>query len=60
MAPPVILRKETNLFELAREHIDYAFLLCLVGIDEVLFTLAATAAASARESSYGRGERHER
>ena len=60
MAPCDTFEKETNLFELAREHIDYAFLLCLVGIDEVLFTLAATTAASAGESSYRRGERHER
>ncbi len=47
-----------NLFELAGEHVDYTFLLCLVGIYEVLFTLAVTAAAGAGETSYGRGERH--
>jgi hypothetical protein len=61
MPPPCdTFVKETNLFELAREDIDYTFLLCLVGVDEVLFTLAATSAASTGESSYRRGERHER
>lgn len=50
--------KGANLFELAGEHVDYAFLLCLVGVYEVFLTLVATAAACAGESSYGRGERH--
>jgi hypothetical protein len=51
--------KGANLFELAGEHVDYAFLLCLVGIYEVLLTLVAAAAAGGGESSYGRGKRHE-
>jgi len=51
--------KGTDLFELAGEHVDYAFLLCLVGIYEVLLTLVATATAGVGESPYGRGERHE-
>ena len=50
--------KGANLFELAGEHVDYALLLCLVGIYEVFLTLVATATAGAGESSYGRGERH--
>jgi hypothetical protein len=50
---------ETNLFELAREDVDDAFFLCLVGIDEVLLTLATAATASARESPNGRGEGHD-
>ena len=50
--------KGANLFELAGKHVDYAFLLCLVGIYEVFLTLAATDAAGAGQSSDGRGERH--
>lgn len=50
--------KGANLFELAGEHVDYTFLLCLVGIDEVFLTLGAAATAGGGESSYGRGERH--
>jgi hypothetical protein len=51
--------KETNLFELAREDVDDAFFFCLVGIDEVLLTLATASTASARESPNGRGEGHD-
>lgn len=50
--------KGANLFEFAGEHVDYTFLLCLIGVYEVFLTLAATAAAGAGESSYGRGKRH--
>jgi hypothetical protein len=50
--------KGANLFELAGEHVDYAFLLCFVCIYEVFLTLVVTATAGGGESSYGRGERH--
>ncbi len=49
---------ETNLFELAREHVYDALLLRFVGIYQILFTLTAAGAAGTGESPDWRGEGH--